>query len=331
MSNSKLIDYTKLSPNHSGKRKYKINRITPHCVVGQLSAEGIAGCFTSPSRQASCNYGIGHDGRVSLIVEEKNKSWCSSNDDNDQRAVTIECASDKVHPYTMTDAVYKKLIKLCADICQRNGLSKLIWISDKNKALSYNPKEGECLLTVHRWFKNKACPGDWLFNRLGDVAKEVNKILGSNSEKELEKPKEKKPKTKDTSATFKDGDIIRLKPEAKYLNGRAIPQWVLNSTIYYRGETAAGVVFSTQQVGPVTGTIDKSYVIGEPDKKKDNKFKPYLGKVTVSHLNIRNKPSLKGKIIGSINNLGFYQIVKEKDGWGKLEKGGWVSLKYIRR
>lgn len=93
-TNSSLVSYTKLSPNHSGQRTHSIDRITPHCVVGQLSAESICGCFTSPSRQASCNYGIGTDGRISLCIEEKNRSWCSSSNANDQRAITIECASD---------------------------------------------------------------------------------------------------------------------------------------------------------------------------------------------------------------------------------------------
>lgn len=100
-TNSPLVVYKKLSPNHSGQRTHSIDRITPHCVVGQLSAESICGCFTSTSRQASCNYGIGTDGRVSLCVEEKNRSWCSSSNANDQRAVTIECASDMNEPYAM--------------------------------------------------------------------------------------------------------------------------------------------------------------------------------------------------------------------------------------
>ena len=107
-TNSSLVSYTNLSPNHSGQRTHSIDRITPHCVVGQLTAESICGCFTSPSREASCNYGIGKDGKIALCVEEKNRSWCSSSSANDQRAVTIECASD-LNPvsYTHLD-VYKR-------------------------------------------------------------------------------------------------------------------------------------------------------------------------------------------------------------------------------
>jgi len=177
-----MVAYTKLSPNHSGQRTHSIDRITPHCVVGQLSAESICGCFTSPSRQASCNYGIGTDGKVSLCVEEKNRSWCSSSNANDQRAVTIECASDKTEPYAMNSKVYDSLIKLCTDICKRNGKKKLLWLGDRNKVLNYTPKSDEMVLTVHRWFANKSCPGGWLYARLGDLAAKVTAALGSPSE-----------------------------------------------------------------------------------------------------------------------------------------------------
>ena len=178
-TNSPLVVYTNLSPNHSGQRTHSIDRITPHCVVGQLSAESICGCFISPSRQASCNYGIGKDGRVSLCVEEKNRSWCSSSAANDQRAITIECASDLTQPNAMNSAVYTSLIKLCTDICKRNGKTKLLWLGDKNKTLNYAPASDEMVLTVHRWYANKACPGDWLYSRLSDLAAKVTAALGT--------------------------------------------------------------------------------------------------------------------------------------------------------
>ncbi len=180
-TNSSMVAYTWLSPNHSGQRTHSIDRITPHCVVGQLSAESICGCFTSPSRQASCNYGIGADGKVSLCVEEKNRSWCSSSNANDQRAVTIECASDKTEPYAMNSRVYDSLIKLSTDICRRNGKKKLLWFGDRNKTLNYTPKSDEMVLTAHRWFANKSCPGDWLYARLGDLAAKVTAALSTGT------------------------------------------------------------------------------------------------------------------------------------------------------
>lgn len=181
-TNSPLVNCKVMSPNHSGKRTNSIDRITPHCVVGQLKAETIGHCFDDKSVQASCNYGIGTDGRVCLIVDETNRSWCSSSNSNDQRAVTIECASDKTAPYAFNDKVYNKLIDLCVDICKRNGKTKLLWFGDKNKSLNYKPAANEMVLTVHRWFKNKSCPGDWLYSRMDDLADKVTaKLNGNNS------------------------------------------------------------------------------------------------------------------------------------------------------
>lgn len=189
MSNSPLVSYTKFSPNHSGKRTHAIDRITPHCVVGQCSVETLGNVFAPTSREASCQYGIGPDGRVGMYVEEKNRSWCSSSSANDQRAVTIECASDTTHPYAFKDAVYQKLIELCVDICKRNGKTKLLWLGDKNKTLNYEPTSDEMVLTVHRWFANKSCPGDWMYARMGDLASKVTAQLSSS------KPEKEEPST----------------------------------------------------------------------------------------------------------------------------------------
>lgn len=175
-TNSSLVDCMVLSPNHSGRRTHKIDRITPHCVVGQLSAEAIGACFPS-GRGASANYGVGYDGRQCLIVPEEYRSWCSSSAENDQRAITIEVASDKIAPYAFTEEAYAGLLELCIDICKRNGINKVLWLGDKDKTLSYEPKDGECVLTVHRWFKNKSCPGDWMYARMPKLVAEINAAL----------------------------------------------------------------------------------------------------------------------------------------------------------
>ena len=185
-TNSSLVEFTRLSPNHSGQRTHAIDRITPHCVVGQCSVETLGSIFAPTSKQASCNYGIGADGRVGMYVEEKNRSWCSSSNANDQRAVTIECASDTTEPYAFRDVVYQKLITLCVDICRRNGKKKLIWFGDKEKTLNYSPKGDEMILTVHRWFANKSCPGNWMYARMGDLAAKVTSQLGGSTEQKTE-------------------------------------------------------------------------------------------------------------------------------------------------
>lgn len=157
MGNSNLVDIVIKSPHHSGERTHKIDTISPHCVVGQITAENLGNYLAKPSTKASCNYGIGKDGKVLLCVDEKNRSWCTSSNTNDQRAVTIECASDSKSPYAFNDIVYDKLINLCVDICKRNGKNKLLWLKNKDTSLNYKPKDNEMILTVHRWFANKSC------------------------------------------------------------------------------------------------------------------------------------------------------------------------------
>lgn len=177
MSNSQLVNYKKISPNKTSPRSHKIDTITIHCVVGQCSVETLGSIFAQSSRQASSNYGIGVDGRIGMYVEEKDRSWCSSSSENDNRAITIECASDTTHPYAINDKVYKSLIDLLEDICKRNGIEKLVWSTDKNKRMKH--LDG-CNMTVHRDYANKACPGDYIYNRLGKIAAEVNERLEGN-------------------------------------------------------------------------------------------------------------------------------------------------------
>ena len=176
MSNSSLISYTRLSPNHT-KGRVNYTRITPHCVVGQLTVESIGNIFAPRSRSASSNYGIGKDGRIALYVDEKNRSWCSSSAANDTRAITIECASDLTHPYAMNGNVWTSLVNLCVDICRRHGKTKLLWLGSKSAALNYSPRSHEMILTAHRWFSSTACPGDWLYGRERELANQVNAVL----------------------------------------------------------------------------------------------------------------------------------------------------------
>lgn len=176
-TNSPLVSYVKLSPNNSGIRTHLIDRITPHCVVGQASVEALGELFAMTSKQASSNYGIGKDGRVGMYVPESSRSWCSSSQANDQRAITIECASDTTYPYAFNSVVYDRLIELCVDICDRNGKTKLLWLGNKTAALAYEPKEDEMVLTVHRWLASTQCPGDWMMERMEDLANKVTAKL----------------------------------------------------------------------------------------------------------------------------------------------------------
>lgn len=174
-TNSPLVSYTRISPNRTKNRTHAIDTITIHCVVGQCSVETLGSIFAPENRQASSNYGIGADGRVGMYVEEKDRSWCSSNAANDHRAITIEVASDTTHPYAVNEKAYATLINLCVDICQRNGIKQLLWKADKSLIGQVDKQN----MTAHRWFANKACPGDYLYERFGAIAAAVNERLGA--------------------------------------------------------------------------------------------------------------------------------------------------------
>lgn len=179
MSNSSLATYTKLSPNKTTPRNHKIDTVTIHCYVGEVTAE--KGCNSkrfvtyNPVTGASCNYVVGFDGSIGLVVPEESRSWCSSNKSNDMRSITIEVACEPTEPYKVTDAAMKALINLLVDICKRNDINKLVWST--NKADRVNHRNG-CNMTVHRDYKNKSCPGEYLYERHGYIADSVNARLG---------------------------------------------------------------------------------------------------------------------------------------------------------
>lgn len=189
-TNSPLATVKLISPNKTVNRNHAIDTITIHCFVGQVDAKRGCQVFQPSSKGASCNYVVGCDGSIGLCVEEKDRSWCTGGKDkngnpirvngisgssNDYQAVTIEVASDTTHPYAITDKAMAALIELCADICKRNGIKALLWKGDK-KLVGQVSKQN---MTVHRWFANKACPGDYIYTRLDDIAAAVNKKLGT--------------------------------------------------------------------------------------------------------------------------------------------------------
>lgn len=314
-TNSSLVSYTKLSPNHSGLRTHSIDRITPHCVVGQCSVETLGSIFLPTSRQASCNYGIGADGRVGMYVEEKNRSWCSSSNANDQRAVTIECASDTTEPYAFKDVVYQKLITLCVDICKRNGKKKLLWLGDKDKTLSYEPKSDEMVLTVHRWFANKSCPGSWIYARMGDLATKVTAQLGggASGDTETEYPE------KLTAGYYR---VRKAWSDSKSQKGA---YKILSNAKKCADANPGYSVFDNNGVNiytPNTSTQTASDV-------------PFTVKVSISDLNIRKGPGTDYAKTGKFTGKGVFTTVEVQSGqgatagWGRLKYGaGWISLDY---
>ena len=200
-SNSGLVSYVAISPYRTSPRNHKIDTITIHCMAGNFTVETCGNIFQRKGRNASSNYGVGTDGRIGMYVEEKDRSWCSSNRANDHRAITIEVANDGGADtgWDISDAALNALISLCADICKRNNIPKLVW-SDK-KADRVGHKNG-VNMTCHRDFAAKSCPGQFIYDHEAFIASETNKLLGVK-----EKPVET-PNTQSQTYIVKKGDTL---------------------------------------------------------------------------------------------------------------------------
>lgn len=181
MRRSKLIQEVGLTTNFNTRTK-EITRITPHCYVGQAKLSDMLNFFKK-SNNSSPNYCIDKDGKIGLSVEENNRSWCSSDEYNDQRAITIECASDKVQPYAFSSNTVDSLVNLTVDIMRRYNKDTLVYIPEKTEALSYPVKENELLVTLHRWFAKKACPGDWFVEYIPAYVNRVNQVISFDTKK----------------------------------------------------------------------------------------------------------------------------------------------------
>lgn len=183
MGYSKLCSRIIESPNHSGRRTKKLAIITPHIIVGMATMSSLGNMFSKTSRGASCNYGVCVDGIVG-IVDENNRSWCSSSEWNDQQAITIEVASTTTDPFVVTNDCFNMLVDLCVDICRRNGFKRMINSSSladlKNKL---NTKSDDTvILSKHNFYANKSCPGRYLGSKFDELAQLVTMRLGNIKE-----------------------------------------------------------------------------------------------------------------------------------------------------
>ena len=238
MSNSSLVNYTQLSPNCSKPRNHAIDKLTIHHMAGNLTVEQCGSVFVPTNRQASANYGIGTDGRVGLYVEEVNRSWCSSNSANDNRAVTIEVANDEVGgDWHVSDTALAKLINLCVDICQRNGISRINYTGDKSGNL-----------TMHKWFAATACPGPYLESKFPSIAEQINARLESTPQP--------------TAPTPSDATPYRVRIVIPDLNIRKGPGTNYGTVGKYTGKGVFTIVEEASGTGATRWGLLKAYQAG---------------------------------------------------------------------
>lgn len=256
MSNSKLVNYTKLSPNCNKPRNHKIDTITIHHMAGKLSVEQCGAVFAPTSRQASSNYGIDSNGRVGMYVEECNRSWCSSNAANDNRAITIEVANDQIGGnWHVSDKALAKLIELCVDICKRNGINKLNYTGDTSGNL-----------TMHKWFKATNCPGPYLESKFPYIAEQVNKRLSASTTTTATNTSAAKTTTA-TSTAFKSYKVkvicneLNVRKTPKFVNSDIVTTVKKNQVYTIVGEkTVDGVKFGKLKSGVGYISLGSKYV-----------------------------------------------------------------------
>ena len=169
-TNSPLVSYTRISPNKNSPRNNTIQAIVVHHMAGIMTLEQFGDLVANPAREMSANYAIGNDGRIGLFCEEKDRSWCSSSREVDNRAITIEVSNDVYgEPWSISNAAYASLIKLCVDICKRNGIKRLEYKNNLNGTLLRH-----CDIVATQ------CPGTWIKNHTRELCDKVNAQLDGN-------------------------------------------------------------------------------------------------------------------------------------------------------
>ena len=161
------VDGVKLFSSTRGTRKYPITKITIHHMAGVMSA---ASCYSVlENKKCSCDYMVDKDAKVWRGLDDKYASVCSSNSDNDHRAITIEVSNSKNgDPWPISDAVYNRLVQLVVELCKCYDIKQLNFTGDKNGSV-----------TLHKMFAATACPGPNLEQAIPKLVTEVNSKLMS--------------------------------------------------------------------------------------------------------------------------------------------------------
>ena len=192
---------------------------------------------------------------------------------------------------------------------KRNGKTKLLWLGDKTKTLNYTPKSDEMVLTVHRWFANKSCPGNWMYARMDDLASKVTAALGGAATT----PKQLYRVRKTWSDSKSQKGAYTILANAKACADKNLGYSVFDAdgnAVYTSGEGAPGI------------TGDTSFKV----------------RISVPDLNIRSGPGTNYAATGRFTGAGVFTITAvqsghgSSNGWGKLKSGaGWIALDYAKR
>jgi hypothetical protein len=169
MTFSPLISGT--VPHHgkySNRNGQSIVRVIPH----HHAAVSFAGYnrLVDPGQQASANYIILSDGRIFGQVPEEFRAWTSGSFEADAPSITYEIQNsggqvggddNRADSWAISSAAYNAAVKLTADIANRYRWG----------AVSHGNVRG------HREFSSTACPGGYVWNRLGALRSAANAMV----------------------------------------------------------------------------------------------------------------------------------------------------------
>ena len=168
MSKSSLVTYTQIVKNKdAGRGGKKIDKIFVHHMAGNLTVKQCGNVFAT--REASAHYGVSGS-QIGQYVDEADTAWHCGNYPYNQRSIGIELANDggASSNWHVSDKTIATAIELIADICKRNGISKLNFTGNLNGNLC-----------MHSYCAATACPGGYLKGKFKYIADEVNKRLSS--------------------------------------------------------------------------------------------------------------------------------------------------------
>lgn len=129
-----------------------ITRVIPHHWAGTSGGDVT---LADPNREASANYLIFTDGTIKSQVPEEYRAWTTGSWEVDASSITVEIQNSTNGPeWKVSDKAIAALVNLIADIARRYKWGSVpAW-----------------RVRGHREFAATACPGPYLFPKLGSIA-----------------------------------------------------------------------------------------------------------------------------------------------------------------
>ena len=271
MAFSPLINRTLTTSKRSSRFGTKISRVIVHHWAG--TAGGIERLVYS-SDKASANYIILTDGTIIGSVPEKYRAWTSGSAAADRPSITVEVQNSTRGPnWEVSDAAVASLERLIADIAKRYGWS--------------NIREG-VEVRGHRSFASTACPGPYLWPRLGTIAKNALAILRGTSPKPAPAPSPSPSpapaRNSHAKRTYRSGEVLRIQnilKRAGFYSGALDDDYgqdTYNAVLAYQRSQLFGNLAHDGDWGPAT---EKHYKWVVSLQKALNKWKSSLKKLVV--------------------------------------------------